>query len=56
LADYKRINDLTEETNPASTVSIPIDGATTRKVTLANLLKPNLEAIRALTSAADKGI
>lgn len=52
----KRINDLTAETDPASTDVIPVDGATTRKTTRANLLKENLEAIRGLTSAADKGI
>jgi hypothetical protein len=33
-----------------------VDGPTTRKATRANFLKENLEAIRALTSAADKGI
>lgn len=52
----KRINNFPEEINPASTDVIPVDGSTTRKVTRTNLLKENLEAIRALTSAADKGI
>lgn len=52
----KRINDLTAETDPASTDVFAIDGATTRKATRADVLKENLEAIRALTSAADKGI
>lgn len=52
----KRINDLPAETDPASTDVFPIDGATTRKATRANVLKENLEAIRGLTSAADKGI
>ena len=52
----KRINDLPAETDPASDDVVLVDGATTRKATRANLLKENLEAIRALTSAADKGI
>lgn len=52
----KRINDLPSETDPASTDVFAIDGATTRKATRADVLKENLEAIRALTSAADKGI
>lgn len=52
----KRINDLPSETDPASTDVFAIDGATTRKATRANVLKENLEAIRALTSEADKGI
>lgn len=52
----KRISDLPAETDPASTDVVAIDGATTRKATRANLLKENLEAIRGLTSAADKGI
>jgi hypothetical protein len=52
----KRINDLPEETDPASDDVVLVDGATTRKAARANLLKENLEAIRALTSAADKGI
>lgn len=52
----KRVNDLPAETDPASDDVVLIDGATTRKVSRANLLKDNLEAIRGLTSAADKGI
>jgi hypothetical protein len=52
----KRINDLPAETDPASTDVVLVDGPTTRKATRANFLKENLEAIRALTSAADKGI
>jgi hypothetical protein len=52
----KRLNDLPEETDPASTDMFIIDGATTRKATRANVLKENLEAIRGLTSAANKGI
>lgn len=52
----KRINDLPEETSPASTDVFAVDGATTRKASRANVLKENLEAIRGLTSAADKGI
>lgn len=52
----KRINDLPAETDPASTDVFAIDGATTRKATRANVFKENLEAIRGLTSAADKGI
>lgn len=52
----KRINDLASETDPASTDVFAIDGATTRKATRANVLGPNLEAVRGLTSAADKGI
>lgn len=52
----KRINDLPAETDPASSDVFAIDGATTRHATRANVLKENLEAIRALTSEADKGI
>lgn len=52
----KRINDLPEATDPASDDVFPIDGATTRKATRANVLGANIEAIRGLTSAADKGI
>lgn len=52
----KRINDLPAETDPASTDVFAVDGATTRKASRANVLGPNLEAIRGLTSAADKGI
>lgn len=52
----KRINDLPSETDPASTDVFAIDGSTTRKATRADVLGDNIEAIRALTSAADKGI
>jgi hypothetical protein len=52
----KRISDLPAETDPISTDVFAIDGTTTRKVTRADVLKGNLEAIRGLTSAADKGI
>lgn len=52
----KRISDLPAETDPASTDVFAIDGATTRKATRADVLGDNIEAIRALTSAADKGI
>lgn len=52
----KRLNDLPIETDPAADDYYAVDGTTTRRVTRANTLKENLEAIRALTSAADKGI
>jgi hypothetical protein len=52
----RRINDLPAETDPASTDVFLIDGATTRKATRADVLGDNIEAIRALTSDADKGI
>jgi hypothetical protein len=52
----KRISDLPAETDPASDDVFAIDGATTRKATRANILGDNLEAIRGLTSEADKGI
>lgn len=52
----KRISDLPAETDPASTDVFAIDGATTRKATRADVLGDNIEAIRGLTSAADKGI
>jgi hypothetical protein len=52
----KRLNDLPEETDPAADDVFAIDGATTRKATRENVLGPNLEAIRGLTSAADKGV
>lgn len=52
----KRLNDLPEETDPAADDVFAIDGATTRKATRENVLGSNLEAIRGLTSAADKGI
>lgn len=50
----KRINDLPSETDPASTDVLAVDGATTRKATRADILGDNLEAVRGLTSAADK--
>lgn len=52
----KRISNLPAETDPASDDVFAIDGATTRKATRADVLGPNIEAIRGLTSAADKGI
>lgn len=52
----KRISDLPSETDPASTDVFAIDGATTRKATRADVLGDNIEAIRGLTSSADKGI
>lgn len=52
----KRLNDLPEETDPAADDYIAVDGATTRKSKRSSVLGTNLEAIRGLTSAADKGI
>jgi hypothetical protein len=52
----KRLNDLPEETDPASNDVVAVDGSTTRRVTRANFLGANIEALRGLTSAADKGI
>jgi hypothetical protein len=52
----KRLNDLPEETDPAADDFIAVDGLTTRKSKRSNVLGANLEAVRGLTSAADKGI
>jgi hypothetical protein len=52
----KRISDLPEATSTTVGDVIPIDGTTTRKITVENLLTDNLVAIKDLTSAADKGI
>lgn len=52
----KRINDLPIVTSTTTGDVVPIDGATTRQVTVENLLGDNVQAIKALTSAADKGI
>lgn len=52
----KRISDLPEATSSTVGDVLPIDGTTTRKITVENLLDDNLVAIKGLTSAADKGI
>lgn len=52
----KRISDLTEATSTTTGDVLAIDGTTTRKVTVENLLGDNVTAIKAVTSAADKGI
>jgi hypothetical protein len=52
----KRISDLPEATSATVGDVLAIDGTTTRKITVENLLDDNLVAIRDLTSAADKGI
>lgn len=52
----KRISDLPEATTSVVGDVLPIDGTTTRKITVENLLDDNLVAIKGLTSAADKGI
>lgn len=52
----KRFNDLPAATSATLGDVLAIDGTTTRKITIENLLEQNLVAIRDLTSAADKGI
>lgn len=52
----KRLSDLPEATSSTVGDVVAIDGATTRKITVENLLDDNLVAIKGLTSAADKGI
>lgn len=52
----KRFNDLPEATSSTVGDVFAIDGLTVRKITVENLLQPNLVAIKGLTSAADKGI
>lgn len=52
----KRLSDLPVVTSTTTGDVVAIDGATTRQVTVENLLGDNVQAIKALTSAADKGI
>jgi hypothetical protein len=52
----KRISDLPEVTSSTVGDVLPIDGTTTRKITVENALGSNLAAIKGLTSAANKGI
>lgn len=52
----KRISDLPEATSSTVGDVLAIDGTTTRKITVENMLDDNLVAIKGLTSAADKGI
>lgn len=52
----KRISDLPVVTSTTTGDVVPIDGATTRKITVENMLGDNVQAIKDLTSAADKGI
>ncbi len=52
----KRIIDLPEATSPTAGDVIPIDGASTRKITYENIFGGNLLALKSLTSAPDKGI
>jgi hypothetical protein len=52
----KRFNDLPAATSTTVGDVLAIDGTTTRKITVENLLDDNLVAIKGLTSAADKGI
>lgn len=52
----KRFNDLPEATSATVGDVLAIDGTTTRKITVENILDDNLVAIKGLTSAADKGI
>lgn len=52
----KRLSDLPVVTSTTTGDVVAIDGATTRKVTVENLLGDNVQAIKDLTSAADKGI
>lgn len=50
----KRLNDLPAVTSTTAGDIVPIDGATTRKITVENLLGDNVQSIKGLTSAADK--
>ncbi|MDX3970090.1 MAG: hypothetical protein QHD01_26295 [Bradyrhizobium sp.] len=52
----KRFTDLPEATSTTVGDVLAIDGTTTRKITVENMLGDNLVAIKDLTSAADKGI
>lgn len=52
----KRFTDLPEATSATVGDVLAIDGTTTRKITIENMLDDNLVAIKGLTSAADKGI
>jgi hypothetical protein len=52
----KRISDLPAATSTTVGDFVPIDGTTTRKITVEDFLTDNLVAIKDLTSAADKGI
>lgn len=52
----KRLSDLPEATSSTVGDIVAIDGITTRKITIENLLDDNLVAIRDLASAANKGI
>jgi len=52
----KRIKDLPAATETVAGDILPIDGTTTRGITVENFLGDNLDAIKGLTSAANKGI
>jgi len=52
----KRIKDLPAATETVVGDILPIDGTTTRGITVENFLGDNLDAIKGLTSAANKGI
>lgn len=52
----KRISDLPEALSTTVGDVVAIDGTTTRRVSVENLLTGNLVAIKGLTSAANKGI
>lgn len=52
----KRLSDLPEVTSSTVGDVVAIDGTTTRKITVENLLDDNLVAIKGLASAANKGI
>lgn len=52
----KRIKDLPSATSTTTGDILPIDGTTTRGITVEDFLADNLVAIKGLTSAADKGI
>lgn len=52
----KRIKDLPSVTSTTTGDVLPIDGTSTRGITVENFLQQNLVAIRDLTSAADKGV
>lgn len=52
----KRISGLPVVTSTTTGDIVPIDGATTRGITVEDFLGDNIQSIKALTSAADKGI
>jgi hypothetical protein len=52
----KRISALPVATSTVVGDVVAVDGTTTRSITVENFLTPNLDAIKGLTSAADKGI